>query len=187
MTRPTRHLVPLTATLAGVLALAAGCGTTHVVQISRHESADIGEARADQILADATLLLQAWDGPGDDTCPTGLTRKGPVTVFSDGDGSVDSEKELDEVIAAPGRIKVVKSINWCNGIAPDIKGCTRLGGKGVVVTRAAIHQEGVIWAHEFGHSKGLPHRDADGALMDPKLATLHRRVNKGECDALRKE
>jgi hypothetical protein len=167
-------------------ALGACGGTTHHLQVARHTSADIGEVRADQILTDATVLLRAWDGPGDATCAVTLARQGSVVVFDAGDGSIDSEADLDEVLATPGQVKVVQSINWCNGIVPDIKGCTRLGGKGIVVTRAALHQEGVIWAHELGHAKGLLHRETSGALMRGKVGTLHRRVDDGECDKLRK-
>jgi hypothetical protein len=44
--------------------------------------------------------------------------------------------------------------------------------------------EGILWAHEFGHTKGLNHRPDANALMNPTAATGHTVVNESECAAM---
>ncbi|MCB1764174.1 MAG: hypothetical protein KDI27_13680, partial [Gammaproteobacteria bacterium] len=98
-------------------------GILHQVQVSRYTTTSLTNARADEILTDATNVLQTNDGSGDVACATLWARNGNVTAFSTGDGSIDSSGEFNTVIGLPGQIKVVNQINWCGGLIPNVIGC----------------------------------------------------------------
>jgi hypothetical protein len=44
-------------------------------------------------------------------------------------------------------------------------------------------EEGILWAHEYGHTKNLQHRNDDDAVMNPIIGPTHLKVNVGECNA----
>ncbi|MCA9069244.1 MAG: S1 family peptidase [Planctomycetaceae bacterium] len=157
----------------------------HNLQISRHTTTSLTNSDADTILADASSALQTNDGPGDVACNVRLQRNGNVTTFTVGDGTIDSSFELNQVLQAPGWIKIVKEINWCGGPGNSIIGCAPVPGTSLAVVRFTSNQEGVLWLHEFGHNKGLSHRDEAHAVMRPYIGTTHRRVNQDECNHYR--
>jgi len=43
--------------------------------------------------------------------------------------------------------------------------------------------EGILWAHEYGHTKGLQHRSDESAIMNPYVGASERGVNTSECHA----
>jgi Matrixin len=157
----------------------------HNLQIRRFTTASLTNARASQITANASAILQRNDGAGDVACATSFTRNGNVTAFSTGDGSIDSAAEFNGVIAVPGWVKVVNQINWCGTIGTGIIGCSPVPGTSLVVVRFTANQEGILWAHEFGHNAGLSHRNVSTAVMYPFIGTTRRRVNATECNAYR--
>ncbi|CAD7846299.1 MAG: hypothetical protein [Olavius algarvensis Gamma 1 endosymbiont] len=93
------------------------------LRVRYHSTTTLDNGTADTILADATAIFQTKDGAGDMACDVRLMRKGNVTEFSDGDGSIDSRAEFDEMMRLPGDIKVVDEINWCDRLIP--KSCKR--------------------------------------------------------------
>jgi hypothetical protein len=58
----------------------------------------------------------------------------------------------------------------------------------MAVERILAVREGVLWAHEYGHAKGLPHRpDTDtDALMHPIIEVPHSKISATECEAFRR-
>ena len=43
--------------------------------------------------------------------------------------------------------------------------------------------EGILWAHEFGHNKGLRHRVGQLLLMNPSISPTQKGLNSNESDA----
>jgi hypothetical protein len=158
--------------------------TQHNLQIRRFTSSTLTNADADRILTDASTVLQTNDGPDDVACRVGFSRHGDVTVFADGDGSIDSAAEFNALIALAGWIKVVNQINWCGGLIPNVIGCAPVPGSSLAVVRFTANLEGILWAHEFGHNKGLNHRNDDqNAVMNGTIGSTRRRVNSTESTA----
>jgi hypothetical protein len=158
------------------------------LSISRHTSSTLSDTTADQILEAASETLQVNNGGGDDVpCDVTLERSGTVTTFSTGDGSIDSQQEYDAVIALPGKVKVVNQITWCGGIV-SAAGCAPVpGGSQIVVIQGLSHLDGIVWAHEYGHTQGLNHRAVDNTrfVMNSSVAGRSTRVSTVECDAIR--
>ncbi len=153
------------------------------LRIDRHVNVELGNARADQILVEMQNIINLDDGPGDVSCPVNFSRNGDVNPFSTGSGIINSQEDFMAVNSLPGQIKVVNQINWCGGIAPNIIGCAPVPGNSMVVTRFEESQEGILWLHEFGHNKGLNHRDEDDVVMKGVIGNTHKRVNLEECAA----
>jgi hypothetical protein len=155
------------------------------LQVRRYVTTAMSNARADQITANATAVLRRNDGPGDVACATSFVRSGNVTSFSNGDGSIDSSAEFNAITALAGWVKVVNQINWCGALVPNVIGCAPVPGRSLVVVRFTGNQEGILWAHEFGHNAGLNHRSDANAVMNGTIGTTRRRVNATECAAFR--
>jgi hypothetical protein len=166
--------------------MAAGCNVNHDLQIQRYTNTNLTNAEADQILADASTILQTNDGGADVECEVSFSRDGDVTAFNTGDGSVDSSAEFNTMLALSGYVAVVNQINWCGALIPNVIGCAPVPGSSMVVVRYIPSQEGILWAHEYGHTKGLPHRNVDpNAVMNGIINSTHRRINSEECTAFR--
>ena len=156
------------------------------LQVRRFTTTPLTDADADRILADATTAMQTNDGPGDVACGVSMVRDGAVTTFSTGDGSIDSSAEFTTLINLPGWIKAVNQINWCGGLIPNVIGCAPVPGNSLAVVRFQAALEGILWAHEFGHNKGLSHRNDDpNAIMNGTIAATRLRMTQAECDAFR--
>lgn len=159
--------------------------TVHQFQINRFATAGLTDAEADNILRDGTTLTQTNDGAGDVACLVELRRNGPVGVFNVGTGDINSNPDFQQVLAVPGQVEVVNRINWCGAFAPNIIGCAPIPGNSLVVVRWVQNEEGVLWTHEFGHNRGLQHRNDPDTVMNPVIGVTHRRLNQGECNAYR--
>jgi hypothetical protein len=153
------------------------------IQVSRHVTALLDEARADLILRDASAVLQVRDSPEDVVCPVELRRAGGVTTFTVSNGSVNSEADYRAILALPGQVKVVNQINWCGGFKANIIGCAPTPGNSLIVVRHALSEEGILWGHEFGHNRGLIHRVETTAMMHEAIGPDRRSVNEAECRA----
>jgi len=131
--------------------------------VRRHTKTRLDNTCVDCILADATEILQTKDDADDVACPVRLVRKGDVTAFSTGTGSIDSQADFDTIMRLPGDVKLVEEINWCGGLKPDIKGCARRG-ESLAVVPIDPSLTGVLWAHEYGHVKGQGHRTRNAVM-----------------------
>lgn len=186
--------------LIGLMTASIGCGgqggnggnggdqnnaVTYNLRVDRHNSTAIDNNRTDAILASMQSIITINDGDGDVACNVNFNRNGEVGVFNSGFGVINSEADFVAVNGLPGEIKVVNQINWCGGIAPNIIGCAPVPGVSMVVVRFDESQEGILWLHEYGHNKGLGHRNDPNAVMNGVIGPTHKRVNQGECDAFR--
>jgi hypothetical protein len=172
------------------LPIPGGCdippdGVVHDLVVRHYITTTLTDEDADRILSDGTEVLQVNHGPGDVACDVTTVRDGPITSFDVGDGSIDSEAEIWEVLNLPGHTKVVNEINWCGSPGPGIIGCAPTPGTSYVVVRFTENQEGILWTHEFGHNKGLPHREGIDLLMNPYISPTNNRINDTECTAFR--
>lgn len=172
--------------LLASLVIGAGCETTkvHRLRVSHHSSVSLTSAEADQILEDMGTVASSNDGPGDVPARVKFVRDGDVTEFTNGTGNINSEQDFAEILGLPGQVKVVNQINWCGGLAPNIIGCAPMPGDALLVVRFYVDQEGILWLHEYGHNKGLGHRESNTAVMDPTIAPSRRRLNQDESDAI---
>ncbi len=153
------------------------------LKIDRHISSDLTNNRSDQILVEMQNIIKINDGDGDVVCDINFSRNGDVGTFDSGSGIINSQQDFINVNGLPGEIKVVNQINWCGGIAPNIIGCAPVPGNSMVVVRYDESQEGILWLHEFGHNKGLSHRNDPDVVMNGVIGLTHKRINATECTA----
>jgi hypothetical protein len=128
--------------------------------------------KIDQIFEAASKVLKK--------CDVVLTQKGNSGTFGspNSQGEVSGARERDAVHRENFDIKVVKSMSFCRTRQPlmTIAGCAWDPTPNktpevpqhksiIVIEMDDIPFAGRIWAHEFGHYTGLPHRDDGKALM----------------------
>jgi hypothetical protein len=154
-------------------------------------SVDLSEEVADLMLASMSDVLRALDASDDFDCNVAFCRDATIGTYGIGDGIVDSEAELDEILDSPHDVKVARGINICDGRMGLFAGCAG-EGRSLVVDRSpasAVQMLGIVVAHEYGHVRGLRHRDPDidpNALMTWGGASFDsRKVNVRECAAFR--
>ena len=183
--RWNKRMVPVLFSLFLIFIFVQGCTTVYEMPISQHNTSApaLTNARADTIAADMTSVLQDDDGPGDEECRVRFERDGNVATFTATTGIINSQADFNAIINLPGMVKVVNQINWCGAISPNIIGCAPIPGNSFTVVRVAQNQEGILWAHEFGHNRGLNHRNDPNAVMNPIILLTARRVTAAECDA----
>ena len=155
----------------------------HSFRVSYHVASPITRAEADQVLREATGILQTVDGDDDVQTMVELRRIGELTSFENESGFIQDEAMLWEVLGLPGDIHVVPYIGWCGAAKPGINGCAPIGGGDMAVIRPADRAlEPILWAHEFGHNQGLYHRNDPNAVMNLALAENARRVDDYESE-----
>ena len=160
-------------------------GCPHELQVRRHTATPLTAGEADRILKDATSVIKTNNGPGDKACKVKMKRKGEITTFA-APQFINTQTQMQNAQKLPGNIKVVEQINWCGGFSPFIIGCAEPGNS-LVVVRINPALEGILWLHEFGHNKGLEHRNDDNAVMAPSIGATRTYVNDAECDAYKVE
>jgi hypothetical protein len=158
------------------------------VSVKRHPTVRISTSEVDQNLGGATTILRSVDSPEDVSCPVTFRRSGDVTVAQVDEipEIINGESDFDKIIAASGTIKLVGLISWCKGArASMILGCSSTPGTGMALVRYFPIYEQIIWAHEFGHTKGLNHVNNPRKLMNPSIATDTNVLDQSECAAFR--
>lgn len=158
----------------------------HSLTVSRHATVAFTDQQSDSIFAAATSALQTDDdfapGTGDVSCSVVLARSSSVRTFSSAatPSTISSQADFSAVLAEPAYVKLLRAISWC-GAAGSFAGCATSGGSMAVV--AGGNWRGLVWAHEYGHTAGLPHRGANRELMTAlPLAGDQNFVNQSECD-----
>jgi hypothetical protein len=175
--------------------------------VARHDQVSISDAQVDGILIEASKALRqcnvvlkrngrvaTFTSPN----PEGIVGKG----YRHGDPNSEREaaRERDAVHRESFDIKIVNAINFCRVGGPQ-GGCAwdpRPGEDGpqrksmiVAMQIAALgiaftlsnKQAGGIWAHEFGHRMGLPHRPQKTALMYE--CNVGKQISDQECTCFR--
>ena len=153
--------------------------------VRRFTTTTLTNADADRILTDATAILWRDNGISDVACSVRLLRNGNVTVFANGNGVINSQADFNAINGLPGRVKVVNQINWCGGLIPNVIGCAPVPGTSQIVVRFTANQEGILWAHEYGHTRGLGHRNDATAIMNGTIGVTRTDVNSNECNAFK--
>jgi hypothetical protein len=162
--------------------------TTHPLTVSIHKSLEgqVTPNDVEQIFALASDLLQK----NGNSCRVGFKLKGKVTTFTSAPASIDNEADLELVHRVPAQVKVVRHINYCiKGPDYGLFGCAWRPNnlpKTVIVSTdmMGFGMEQMVFAHEYGHVTGLPHRDdpRGEALMTPcAITAFNYRINKDEC------
>jgi hypothetical protein len=143
--------------------------------VAAHILAPIPPEKADLAFEQMTAILATDDdGDGPDVaCDVLFVREGAIEPFDfPADGQIWTVDEYDRVVALPGTVKVVERIYWCGVEYPGgVAGCGASGKGSFVVVRTADDREGMLWAHEFGHLRGLPD------LGDDPNAVMYRVLN----------
>jgi hypothetical protein len=159
------------------------------LEVGRHSHSELSDKEARTNFSGASLILQTKDGADDIACNVTLSLAGSVSSFdSPVPADIYTSADFRQVCAAPGYVHVVNTINYCGGLAlPGIIGCGDTPGTCIVVVRLEdplpADKEGMLWAHEYGHTKGLDHREDENAVMNPYLGQTERQVNATECRA----
>lgn len=111
-------------------------------------------------------------------------------VTSNAVSTINNERDMQtacssSLLGVPRRVRVVNAIRWCGSPTSTTIGCAYTPGSCMVVVRYNSTMEGALWAHEFGHSKGLPHRDVSDAIMHSTIDTTRKMFSAGECSRIR--
>ncbi|HIF98799.1 MAG TPA: hypothetical protein EYQ54_17575 [Myxococcales bacterium] len=180
--------------LALVLLTTGACSTK--ISVRRHPTVPLTNADATSILNNFGTLIRTADTATDFACasdfgtikgikiqPAFYVRDGAVGAYA-GVSDINSEADFNAVIGTPGYAKVVNSINYCGKIKPNIVGCAPTPGNSFAIVRFTNDQEGILWAHEFGHTVGLPHRNGPTLLMNEYISPNRKEVNANECYAV---
>lgn len=148
------------------------------------------------IANDAGAILQNADWSTDVKCAASFVIES-FGSFDDGkDGVVYSQQDFDALFQAsaaapanlpPGtrQVRVVSEIRWCGPLIVNAAGCADPVGFRIAVVRRGSDREGVLWAHEIGHTSKLFHRPSLLAVMNGTINPDHKEVTAGECAAYR--
>jgi len=154
------------------------------INVQRHSTVAMSDAEADRILRDMTNVLQRSDSPSDVSTQVRFVRNGPVRVLpSTVPATIQTSADLNALFSAGTGVKVVGAIRFCGGPGGSIIGCAPVGIATVnmAVVPFADNQEGILWAHEYGHNVGNGHRtDDQRATMFPSIRADRNVVNATE-------
>jgi hypothetical protein len=147
-------------------------------------SVNLTERDADSVLADMSDVLRTSHGPDDLECNVAFCRDGTVEEFAIDDGVVNSEAEQNAVFALPQDIKAVRGIFFCDGFR-TAAGCSNGDSMIVRIRFLTSLLDAINWAHEYGHIRGLGHRDDPNAIMLEGTTGSSQRVTPAECTPFR--
>lgn len=154
------------------------------LKVSIHEGMQTGltQQRVEQILAEASSLLKDRNG-----CDVKFRLDGSVGTFTGAPRDITNAAELEAVHRVNADVKVVESITFCKTYRRSgYIGCAwRREGNGskTVIVTPLVAKAHILWAHEFGHTKGLQHRAGDQVLMTPcQISPITVEINQHECD-----
>ncbi|HEX4823737.1 MAG TPA: MopE-related protein [Candidatus Polarisedimenticolaceae bacterium] len=143
------------------------------------------DAVAKQLLGEAALISGRADFYNDVACCSELHLGAPGGTFgtlTDGNDIINDESQLEAVLkAGTQRIKIVRIINWCDGVGgTNVIGCSLVNGFGMILVRIPEH-ESMLWLHEFGHNIGLEHASLSNYVMYPYLTGDNLGLQAFEC------
>jgi hypothetical protein len=141
---------------------------TFQITVARHVDQPLSEQRVNRVFSEDNALLLAADNECPDvSCPVTFELSGSIDTFDNSSAIVTTEAQLDAIFDDPADIKIVSlMVGVCGSPSADdvslVLGCAFTGGTAVLVQDAPSD----VWAHEWGHVQGLPHRnDCDRNLM----------------------
>lgn len=191
--------------IVAALTVPAAAGVVRPVAVTHYPSAasDISDKEAAQIIGRASALLAkddgtAADGNGDVACDPSFTQKPAVAAFGEVvlEGIVSGPDDFRRVCDQDGLVHVVNQLNWCGDGMDHLAGCAIDRPRPcIVVVRPrgtfTAKMEPVLWAHEYGHTKKLPHACEDpkctpkqgDRVMHPTIDESHVKIGVTECQA----
>lgn len=134
---------------------------TFSLRVARQVDQPLSASFVDATLAEASTILQVVDSVCPDVAtPVTFARNGDIDTFDVAPAVVTTEAQLDDIFRYPADLKVVTMmVGVCGTFRPGnlavVLGCG-VAGDSAVLTRDAPTD---VWAHEWGHVQGLPHRD----------------------------
>jgi Matrixin len=162
-----------------------------------HDHETVSPDRVDKILEEASKVLKK--------CNVVLTRKGSVGKFTapntapHQEGLIKNRRDRDAVHKVEFDFKVVETpFFFCRGIENEaVMGCAfdpppppakqlPQHQSMIVGNTSDLKLTAKIWAHEFGHRRGLSHRNEKNALMACKVERENDEISQHECDCIRK-
>jgi hypothetical protein len=179
--------LPITAILLLTLTgISSNAQTTHQLTIRRHSTVTFSDTQADTFLSVATNALKTDDdgtpGVQDRACDVTLSRSGNIGLLARAPASINSEADFDAVSTESSFVKVVELIAWCGGtVGGSFSGCSNPRSRNMVVSRSLANE--LTWAHEFGHTTGLPDTRVPKAIMYFQSSNDKRYVNDTECNS----
>jgi len=190
-TREVRGLLNIG--LASILVIASHCLAQQappVVELTvaagTQPNTRISNDQVDEILKSTTTLWKS--------CGIGFRRNGTVASTVPDRLSVLMESaQMDELDANQANVKIVAQIGICKEPDPNnprsyvivpglYDGCTWNGRRSIIVIRkATLDLDAAVWAHEIGHTFGLPHRETANSLMARYLELVGPNLSLDEC------
>jgi hypothetical protein len=166
------------------------------LKVSVHKSLQnqLSDRDVEQLLDEASARLQHQN------CDVTFKLNGAITTFTGPPSVITNDRGRDAVYDVnDADVKLVQHIKFCrpNMIPqpPYFNGCSypfSKGRKSSIVTHSddatTTPLRGILWAHEFGHRTGLPHRgDADALMTSCQgLFGQQRLVTAHECSCFRR-
>ena len=151
--------------------------------VHRHSTVALTDADADRILTAMGTVLQTSNVAGDVATAVQFVRNGPVRVLPNTvAGTIQTEAQWNTLMGAGTGVKVLSGINWCSGPGGSIIGCAPVGiaTANLAVVRHTANQEGILWAHEYGHNAGNSHRNDARAIMNATIGANRDSVDSTE-------
>lgn len=159
--------------------------TLHPLTVSVHEDLRglFTRAKVTAALAGASRLLQRRN-----RCDVGFKLDGKISHFRGTPADITNETQLESVHGVAADVKVVSTITFCKTDGSFFGCAWRPYGRPKTMI-IALNKPGatilrhIVWAHEFGHTTGLPHRtDDERALMWPCGLDVSRfKITPREC------
>ncbi len=164
----------------------------HNLSFARHVNTTFNATTASQGLQYGTSILQKCDSrvanDQDVSCQVTVQMSGSLGTFgtnSDGFDVITTEAEQNAVLNNNSAwVKVVTAIMYCGGPG-TFAGCARQPGSSIVIESGlGTNGTGYTVIHEFGHNKGLPHRNSpENPIMAGSYSLANNEVNLTECAA----
>jgi hypothetical protein len=158
---------------------------THHLSVARHSDVALSASAVDAIFSEATNLLNTVQDECEDfACAATFSRDGDLVAFDDVDSVVTTDQEMDQLFDKSQDIKVVSlMIGVCGASGPDnstiVLGCAFANGSAILAEEAPAD----VWAHEWGHVQGLPHRNNCRRNLMHATEVRTNAVNERERDA----
>jgi hypothetical protein len=162
---------------------------THELTVSHHRSIHVSPGEVRNI-----LKRMSRDVLGE--CDVTFKLVGEVEPFASRHTphTISDKNDLEAVHREPADVKIVKAIDFCKRdsvFESEFIGCSwrpRGRPKTMIVTQVEPRLRPILWAHEFGHTRGLPHRRNPEALMSPcTLFGDNVQITTRECSCFRKD
>jgi hypothetical protein len=157
------------------------------MRVARHvDVSSIPAATLTTAFTNATAALTIDDGSNDLACPITLELlDGAGFTFSGGNTTANPGTQIqyqaNQANAADGYAVIVNTLNWCQSTGA-VAGCGWRSGTSaepflVIRSAAVATRAGIVFAHEFGHTVGLPHDNFGLQIMDGNgVTTSHNKV-----------